>query len=78
MPKHIGSRENTRVNTVLKTDFAVLLHPLEQTLIDLGLNNLEFVNAKSEKKCLLKMKMTLEWCCKAEFKFLRKAQQIAE
>lgn len=22
--------------------------------------------------------MTLEWCCKAEFKFLRKAQQIAE
>lgn len=54
LPKHIGSRENTRVNTVLKTDFAVLLHALEQTLIDLGLNNLEFVNAKSEKKVFAK------------------------
>lgn len=56
LPNHIGSRENTRVNTVLKTDFAVLLSALEQTLIDLGLNNLEFVNAKSEKKVFAKNK----------------------
>lgn len=50
---HWLKREH-RVITVLKTDFAILLHALEQTLIDLGLNNLEFVNAKSEKKVFAK------------------------